>query len=207
MSGDIRNIILNNLFTVFLLISIPAGAQIDFSYQSSYKWLKGSDAATLPNTWKNPGFDDSGWSSGNAPFRYGDGTGGTELIDMKDLYSTRRNAPATPLYNSFAPDYHESGIGEVYSINSQPGLIPDGSLLAFPNPTTGYLTLHYLSENEIEVIILQVFDIKGKLVYTTAKSNPGSIDLTSLKLPAGIYFLKTAESAFKSSTRIVLLKQ
>jgi hypothetical protein len=86
---SIRNIIHKNLLTVFLLISVPAGAQVNFSYQSPFKWLKGSDAVSLPGTWKNPGFDDSGWLSGNAPFRYGDGTGGTELTDMApDGYST-----------------------------------------------------------------------------------------------------------------------
>ena len=33
-------------------------------------------------------FDDSGWSSGKAPFRYGDGTGGTLLGDMLSSYTT-----------------------------------------------------------------------------------------------------------------------
>jgi len=33
-------------------------------------------------------FDDSGWSSANAPFRYGDGTGGTVLGDMQNSFPT-----------------------------------------------------------------------------------------------------------------------
>lgn len=89
----------------------------------------------------------------------------------------------------------------------QPGSIPDGYLLAYPNPTEGFLTLQQLSESETETMNLEVFDINGKIVYSAAISNPGSIDLSLKKLPAGIYFLKIAGSPFKSATRIVLLKQ
>jgi hypothetical protein len=63
-------------------------AQIDFNFQSQYRYLKGSEAAGLSPDWKNTVFDDSGWSTGNAPFWYGDGTGGTELTDMQGSYST-----------------------------------------------------------------------------------------------------------------------
>jgi hypothetical protein len=63
-------------------------AQINFNFQSEYKYLKGSEAAGLLPDWKNTGFDDSGWSTGNTPFWYGDGTGGTELTDMQGYYST-----------------------------------------------------------------------------------------------------------------------
>jgi hypothetical protein len=63
-------------------------AQIEFTYQSEYSWLKGRDAASLPATWMNPGFDYSGWAKGKAPFRYGNGTGGTELADMQNSYTT-----------------------------------------------------------------------------------------------------------------------
>ena len=33
-------------------------------------------------------FNDAGWPSGRAPFRYGDGNGGTVLTDMRNNYST-----------------------------------------------------------------------------------------------------------------------
>ena len=71
-----------------MLSSVPVEAQIEFSYHSTYKYLKGKDAASLGITWRNTGFDDTGWSSGNAPFRFGDGTGGVELTDMQNSYST-----------------------------------------------------------------------------------------------------------------------
>jgi len=77
---------------VVLLISVLSFsaifAQINFSTKSSYKYLKGSDAQSIASNWYSVIFDDNGWVSANAPFRYGDGSGGTELTDMKGNYST-----------------------------------------------------------------------------------------------------------------------
>jgi len=50
--------------------------------------LKGSDASTISTNWITDEFDDSDWTSGNAPFRYTDGTGGIVLSDMQNNYST-----------------------------------------------------------------------------------------------------------------------
>ena len=61
------------------LFCFTLNAQINFEFQSQYKYLKGSQAAGISSEWKNSVFDDTGWSTGNAPFWYGDGTGGTEL--------------------------------------------------------------------------------------------------------------------------------
>lgn len=61
--------------------------QIDLPFGSSFRYLKGIDAPSLDPSWMNPGFDDSAWSEGNAPFRYGDGSGGTLLEDMQYNYS------------------------------------------------------------------------------------------------------------------------
>ncbi|MDX2430167.1 MAG: chitobiase/beta-hexosaminidase C-terminal domain-containing protein, partial [Bacteroides sp.] len=62
-------------------------AQVDFPAGSSFRYLKGSDASTLDAAWMDPDFDDSMWRTGSAPFRYGDGTGGTLLSDMQNNYS------------------------------------------------------------------------------------------------------------------------
>jgi len=134
-----------------------ATAQVDFTYHSPYRYMKGKDASSLAADWMSPGFDDGDWSSGNAPFRYGDGTGGVELTDMMNSYSTmylrsafectdtslvrqmtltvdyddgfviwingvevlRRNAPATLGYDAFAPDNHESGVGEDFVVSTK----------------------------------------------------------------------------------------
>ncbi len=73
---------------LFVILFPGLNAQIEFTYQSDYSYVKGKDAASLPATWMNPGFDYSGWTKGKAPFRYGNGTGGTELSDMQNSYTT-----------------------------------------------------------------------------------------------------------------------
>ncbi len=72
----------------FTLIGGSINGQIDFSAGSSWKYLKGSAAASLTGDWMTPDYNDSGWSQANAPFRYGDGAGGTVLGDMINNYST-----------------------------------------------------------------------------------------------------------------------
>lgn len=73
---------------IFLCLQITAFSQLSFPWHSSFKYLKGSEAAGLSQEWMAPGFDDSEWSVGDAPFRYGDGQGGTLLNDMQYNYST-----------------------------------------------------------------------------------------------------------------------
>ena len=154
----IRNFIklLTTISVIILGSSVFCYSQVDFSYHSPYAFLKGKDAASLGAAWMNEGFDDSAWPVSNAPFRYGDGTSGTELDDMQNNYSTlylrttflcenrdlidelnllvdyddgfvvwfngtevlRRNAPSNLLYNAFAPANHESGTGELFTIES-----------------------------------------------------------------------------------------
>ncbi len=79
------------LLLLSLMLILPSrglNAQISFARGAEYKFLKGKDAVTLSATWNSPGFNDSGWATGIAPFRYGDGVGGTLLSDMLDNYST-----------------------------------------------------------------------------------------------------------------------
>lgn len=76
------------IIILLVLLSVGLNAQVNFSTQSEYRYLKGIDAEALPASWLTPDFDDSGWSSAMAPFRFGDGSGGTELLDMQGSYST-----------------------------------------------------------------------------------------------------------------------
>lgn len=84
---------MNNLkgFVLTCLITVlfqQISAQINFNQGSSFKYLKGNAVAASPETLMAASFDDSGWNSGLAPFRYGKGSGGTVLSDMRNLYST-----------------------------------------------------------------------------------------------------------------------
>ena len=73
-----------------LLIALlqPVSAQIDFPSGSSFKYLKGNATTATPAELLAATFDDSAWATGLAPFRYGKGTGGTVLNDMKNVYTT-----------------------------------------------------------------------------------------------------------------------
>ncbi|MBN1673701.1 MAG: lamin tail domain-containing protein [Kiritimatiellae bacterium] len=56
---------------------------------STWKWRKGTAEASDPvHAWTSLVFDDSSWSSGPAPFGYGDGPYGTTLPDMRNSYSS-----------------------------------------------------------------------------------------------------------------------
>jgi hypothetical protein len=83
--------VLRKLIT--LIAGILAGlwclnAQVDLPYNSTFKILKGSQASDLSSGWSSLEFNDNQWLERNAPFWYGDGSGGTELSDMRYNYST-----------------------------------------------------------------------------------------------------------------------
>ena len=88
MTGSGRNKTIINSIILLFILSGSLSAQIDFSYQSEYSFLKGKDAVSLSSVWMTPGFDYSGWTKGKAPYRYGDGAGGTELADMLNNYTS-----------------------------------------------------------------------------------------------------------------------
>lgn len=75
------------LFCLTVFTPILRG-QVDFTYHSQYRYLKGKDASSITSSWSGPGYDASSWQEGPAPFRYGDGAGGTELTDMAGSYTT-----------------------------------------------------------------------------------------------------------------------
>lgn len=76
------------LVLILILIATGAIAQINFGPSASFKYLKGKDTSSLPANWMTSDYIPSGWLTGNAPFRYGDGSGGTLLSDMQYNYST-----------------------------------------------------------------------------------------------------------------------
>jgi len=78
--------ILKSLIGLTLFFSITVVGQEIIPYQSTWKYFKGRSAVT--STWIMPDFNDASWSIGNAPFWYGSGSGGTQLTDMQNSYTT-----------------------------------------------------------------------------------------------------------------------
>jgi hypothetical protein len=67
--------------------SVPA-AQI-FSTGAPWKYFKGRSEASTPDVtaWRRVNFNDSAWTTGNAPFYYGENFSGTLLSDMQNGYT------------------------------------------------------------------------------------------------------------------------
>jgi hypothetical protein len=83
--------IFNTIFFFILLfsINISAQTQVFVDWNSQWSYFKGIQEPSQPNTlWRGVGFNYSAWPKGNAPFRYGDGSGGTLLSDMINNYTT-----------------------------------------------------------------------------------------------------------------------
>jgi hypothetical protein len=74
----------------FCLASHVATAATLIDFQSTWRWFKGLSEASSPDrtAWRKPGFDDSSWREGPAPFSYGEGLPGTILADMRGNYTT-----------------------------------------------------------------------------------------------------------------------
>jgi hypothetical protein len=73
----------------FLIISLPGSSQILIDWNEQYSYFKGTSEPSQPITlWYGTGFNSSAWPVGDAPFRYGDGSGGTLLSDMMNNYTT-----------------------------------------------------------------------------------------------------------------------
>jgi len=68
---------------------VEVSAQLFVDWGSQWSYFKGISEPSQPiDLWRTAGFNATGWAVGNAPFRYGDGTGGTLLTDMLGKYTT-----------------------------------------------------------------------------------------------------------------------
>ena len=80
---DLRPISLCLLAVLFLT---GPGARAEEVVGPSGDWRLLPGRAEAPSEWRSPGFDDSTWSAGPAPFFYGLPLAGTELKDMRGVY-------------------------------------------------------------------------------------------------------------------------
>ena len=188
------------ILCILLLTFSGAIAQINFNSSASFKYLKGKDAAALPANWMTSDYSPAGWLNGNLPFRYGDGTGGTELGDMQNNYSTvylRSTFTASQIQNLedvyFSVNYDDGFIiwingEEVFRLNAP--AVPawnsfSTALHVFGDFTTYLLPAHDILLNEGEnTIAIQGFN-------TTLESSAFYFDL---KINADIPSPQTSDS-------------
>lgn len=79
------------LLVTFLFAGYQSLSQTQtiIDWNSQWSYFKGKTEPSNPNSsWRNTGFNASAWAKGSAPFRYGDGTTGTEITDMINNYTT-----------------------------------------------------------------------------------------------------------------------
>ena len=85
-----KNLFLLGAFIGLIAVSFISGhAGTLIAKESQWHAWPGDQAPSAELLgWVESGFDDGEWLKGAAPFRYGDGVGGTEIIGMRNSYST-----------------------------------------------------------------------------------------------------------------------
>lgn len=197
------------LFNLILIlgITLTASSQVLVDWNEQWSYFKGTSEPSQSTTlWYGTDFDTSVWSKGNAPFRYGDGSGGTYLSDMMNSYTTfyirknfdipntldidelhlsvnyddgfilwingkeivKSNVPSNLSYNQFAPNNHESGAIEYYTIT--------GNNVDLVN---GINTIAIQGFNVSKTSSDFYLDIQLKGVKRLPETEPVSIDVTS----------------------------
>ena len=84
--------------------------------------------------------------------------------------------------------------------------VPEGSLLVYPNPTTGNVTVHLFTDEVLEKMDIEIHSASGKLMKRLEIGNPGLIDLKSEGLPAGYYILGVKTEGYSIRKAIILTK-
>jgi hypothetical protein len=90
--------------------------------------------------------------------------------------------------------------------DGNPGLSGQGSLLVYPNPTTGLIRVQLLTEDDVSSMDIMLFTVTGRLVKHVTLGNPGLIDLSGFGLPDGVYILKTSSLKYSSRIPVIFTK-
>ncbi|WP_333694142.1 zinc-dependent metalloprotease [Flavobacterium sp.] len=79
------------------------------------------------------------------------------------------------------------------------------NLVVYPNPNTGTFTVSYDSAS-VEPVLLEVFDIQGRKVYTETVENTGTIlhPVQLSRVQSGVYLLSITDSGAKTVKRIIV---
>ena len=84
-----NRILIGAFFGLIAAFSFRGHAGTLIAKESQWHAWPGNQAPSAETLkWVEFDFNDSEWSKGSAPFRYGDGAGGTEINGMRNTYST-----------------------------------------------------------------------------------------------------------------------
>ena len=126
------------------------------------------------------------------------------------LASAEINPSGNPAYFSYWRLSGKKGgspfSDDLHSPDENPDLPDDRSLIVYPNPTTGLVNIHLVTEFEAGSLDLLIFSTTGKLIGQTIIGNPGTIDLYGFGLPAGVYIIKISSSNYSGWRAVILTK-
>lgn len=120
----------------------------------------------------------------------------TEVMSGTQVTTLKFKDPNLGFGGGFATNSTTGGIFK-YSgtVLSTDAFTPDQNLMAYPNPTTGFITVSGKELNEIKI-----FDLTGKILMTKKVATTDTIGVDVSNLSTGIYLLSAANDSGTTST-------
>lgn len=156
-----------------------------------------------PTDWTLETFDDSNWPNAST---YTNATIGVNNKPAFTNFTDVFDAPADDaefIWSSNVILDNEVIVRHtVTSTNAtQDPVSPMGGIKAFPNPTTGAISLSWGDFRKTDVKALQVMDMHGRL-YFQSKTALDALDLSPL--PSGMYFLRIVTTTGEKSLKVIV---
>jgi len=80
------------------------------------------------------------------------------------------------------------------------------NIKAFPNPIDNYVNIVFNEEESIKNVILEIFDISGRLVFNSQYSSPHKLRINTSEFKKGIYIVQLRMTSYKNNTSTQTLK-
>jgi len=80
------------------------------------------------------------------------------------------------------------------------------NIKAFPNPIDNYVNIEFNEEESIKNVILDIFDISGRLVFNSQYSSPHKLRINTSEFKNGIYIVQLRMTSYRNNTSIQTLK-
>ncbi len=193
---DDEDIGLPRYIDVEFLTSGTTPATFDLATMASQPWQAGVSGGFVNE-----------WFSKGQRFSFG-GPVTTRYLKLTITGITEGVIPGTYGFNEFAV-----GLASLATAVNGPAPIP-GRVDAYPNPFNPTTTLR-LTLTENAKVAWQVFDVKGRLIFTAHDGNLvagtherlwNGRDNDGRSVVSGVYFQRVASSSFTRTTKLVLLK-
>lgn len=131
-----------------------------------------------------------------------DGQSYDSELGMFSVVANANDAVQTLLLGGENADVPNIGSpGNQGPVTSVKNALQEGRLVAYPNPTNGWVRIELDVTNEMEQ--LHVFDVVGKLVHSQLVAGNETIDLDLSHLPASMYYLQVKGKEWIAIEKII----